>query len=130
MQRRELLKTGALCSALLLLPVLPVACRQALPLYDWTKLAQWTTGLETDQIATLGRQAVATEQTQRWRSELPELPILSWLNDGAGSAAEPETLKSVLGSESRRQFAANQTVILGGWVVSRLDAALCALAVS
>jgi len=125
--RRELLKTGAACGLLL---ALPLGCQQTLRLHDWNTLAKWTTGLNTDQVKALGKSAAALQAAPQWRGELPDLPMVNWLQEGAGSAAGPESLKHALGSESRQQFASNQSVILDGWVISRLEAALCALAVT
>ncbi len=127
MERREFLKNSIGCSLLL---ALPLGCQQTGTLYDWRSLAQWTTGMKPDLIKQLGDYAGTMQAPGQWREELPVLPNVRWLDEGATSADEPEALMQTLSSESRRQFASSHSVIVDGWVLSRLEAALCALAES
>jgi hypothetical protein len=132
LSRRALLRRGASCAAgaFVSLAALPLLSCGG-PGDDATRareLARQMMGIFEDRgrLASLGREYLATTP-----EEASELALVSNLTEGwtpAQRAFAPEPMYAMLREQQRADFRASRTLRVRGWVLSRTEARLSALA--
>lgn len=103
-----------------------------LELVTWNELALGLVPLELVHVRRLGRAFASAEfpaaDGPAIVRSLPELRGLSWGESGVRWRGAAWTVPTPIDRAVREQFAAGRVVVVESWVLSRLEAALCAIA--